>query len=578
MANNKLRFLAVRILTILIILTFTGTVLAQDGRTVLGQGAESYGPVTPVETVPMSSLATIEPWQPGDPIKEIPRRFFPLPDDQSDLGPFEGQPDPLPELQANRDPNRAPSITQILNYEAQPFGGGSPPDTVGDVGPNHYVHAVNSSSIAIYDKSGTLLPGYPIQLDSLAPGGSCSSGAGDPIVLYDWLADRWFLQEFTFNNDMCIYISTTSDPTGTYNAYQFTAPSFPDYPHFGVWPDAYYGTSNEAGGGGNQTTYAFDRANMLLGNPATMQRLAVVPPVSAYGFQTLTPADHDGDSPPPADAPGIFMRHNDDEAHSGSPVPATDFLEMWEMDVDWDTPGNTTVTALPNVLITDFNSWMINYTTFFSVPQPGSGTRLDPIREAILQRLVYRNFGTHETLLGVFATNRNPATTGSAVEQGTRWFELRRISNRGPSGWVLHDEGTFGGDINSPTAQFFVGSPAMDQNGNIALGYSKTDTDGDAPVFPSIGITGRLASDPPGTMGPENDIIAGNGPSSSGRWGDYANMSIDPVDDCTFWFTTEYIPVNGTWSTRINSFRFDSCGNPDLDYSDGFEDTEEPME
>ncbi len=270
------------------------------------------------------------------------------------------------------------------------------------------------------------------------------------------------------------------------------------------------------------------------------------------------------------------MRHNDDEAHNpGGAVPATDFLEMWEMDVDWVTPANTTVSTLPNVLITDFNSWMINYTTFFSVPQPGSGTRLDPIREAILQRLVYRNFETHETLLGVLATNRNPATSGSAVEQGNRWFELRRATGRGPSSWVLHDEGTFGGDSNSSTAQFFMGSVAMDGNGNIALGYSKTDIDGSAPINPSIGVTGRLVSDPPGTMGPENDIILGGGPSSSGRWGDYANISVDPVDDCTFWFTTEYIPVNGTWSTRINSFRFDSCGNPDLDYADGFEDLEE---
>ncbi len=551
MATKKRIGLSLLALTLL---TLAGAAVAEDGRKVLARGAESYGPVTPIRTVALRDLPQAAAWRPGDPLKEVPRRFFPPPGDPT-REPAEGWPDPL--LERPRDPSRAPTITVGVNIDGQGFTGVSPPDTVGDVGPDHYVQAINASRIAIYDKDGNMLPGYPISLDSLAPGGdACTSGSGDPIVLYDWLADRWFLQEFTGGGRLCIYISTTADPTGAYNFYGFDPPSFPDYPHYGVWPDAYYAATNEAGGGGNQTTYAFDRVAMLAGAAATMQRLTVVPPVSGYGFQTLTPADHDGDTPPPAGIPGIFMRHNDDEAHSGSPVPATDFLEMWEMDVDFATPANTTVTALPNITITDFNSWMINYSTFFTTPQPGSGTLLDAIREAILQRLVYRNFGTHETLLGVFATNRNPATTGSAVEQGNRWFELRR-AERGSS-WALHDEGTFGGDSNSSTANFFMGSVAMNQQGDIALGYSKTDVGG-SPVFPSVGVTGRLAVDGPGTMGPENDAVLGGGPSSSGRWGDYAAMSIDPEDDCTFWFTQEYIPVSGSWGTRITSFVFEEC-------------------
>lgn len=544
---------------IVVPLAFAGFLGAQDnagdGRKILARGAESYGPVTPIRTIALRDAMPAEAWQPGDPIKEVPRRFFPPPDRMPRV-PAEGLPDPLIQVQLlNREifPERAPTITVDVNIDGQGFTGATPPDTVGDVGPDHYVQAVNASRIAVYDKSGVLLPGFPIDLDSLAPSAPCTSGAGDPIVLYDWLADRWFLQEFTGGGTLCIYISTSPDPTGTYNFYSFVPPSFPDYPHYGVWPDAYYAATNEAGGGGNQTTYAFDRAAMLAGAPATMQRLAVVPPVSGYGFQTLTPADHDGNSSPPGGAPGIFMRHNDDEAHSGSPVPATDFLEMWEMSVDWATPANTTVTALPNILITDFNSWMINYTTFFSTPQPGSGTLLDAIREAILQRLVYRNFGSHESLLGVFATNRDPATSGSNVEQGNRWFELRRTGGA----WVLHDEGTFGGDTNSSTANFFMGSVALNGQGDIALGYSKTDVGG-SPVFPSIGFTGRLAVDPAGTLGPENDAVLGGGPSSSGRWGDYAAMSVDPADDCTFWYTNEYIPAS-SWNTRITSFVFEEC-------------------
>ena len=318
-------------------------------------------------------------------------------------------------------------------------------------------------------------------------------------MLYDDLADRWFLQEFTGGGVLCIYVSQTADPTGAYYFYSFTPPSFPDYPHYGVWPDAYYATTNENGSDGNQTTYAFDRIKMLAGQPATMQRLTGVPPLSGYGFQTLTPADLDGDTAPPAGAPGLFVRHRDDEAHDASPAPATDLLELYAMHVDFVTPANTTLTVLTPVTITDYNSWMINYSTFYSVPQPGSSTRLDAIREAVLNRLVYRNFGGHETLLGALATNRDPATSGSVVQQGVRWFELRRTG--GPANpWVLHQEGTFGGNTNSPTANFFMGSVAMDGAGNIALGYSKTDTASPV-VYPSLGLAGRLVGDPPGSMG-----------------------------------------------------------------------------
>lgn len=528
-------------------------VQAQDGgKEVLAKGAESYGPVTPIPTVPLRDLAQARAWQPGDPIREVPRRFYPQPG-LADQPSGEGLLDPLPALDRAQ---RAPTLVIDVNIDGTPFTGATPPDTIGDVGPNHYVQAVNATQIGVYDKTGTLLPGYPIALSSLAPSGACSTNAfGDPIVLYDWLADRWFLQEFTGGGLLCIYISQTGDPTGAYNFYSFSPPSFPDYPHYGVWPDAYYGATNEAGGGGNQTTYAFDRVEMLAGNPATMQRLTVVPPVSGYGFQTLTPVDHDGANPPPAGSPGLFLRHFDDEAHSGSPNPATDLIEIYEMDVDWATPANTTVSQLPSVSITDFNSWFINYSTFFSIPQPSSSTRLDPIREAILNRLGYRNFGSHEVLVGNFATNRDPATSGSNIEAAARWFELRRT---GGGNWTLHQEGTFAGDTNSPTAQFFMGGVAMDGSGNIALGYSKTDI-GAANIFPSIGITGRLEADPLGTMSTENTVATGvQSQSGSGRWGDYAAMGIDPADDCTFWYTNEYMP-GSSWGTRITSFLFQEC-------------------
>lgn len=522
-------------------------------RIVLSQGAEAYGPVTPYLTQPLSTLPQQRAWQPGDPVREIPRRIYP--DRAKPQASGRGAVDVLPQHNTGVT---APTLQLGANFNGIGFTGAVPPDTVGDIGPNHYVQSVNASSVAVFDKTGTMLFG-PFQMDSLAPvGDQCRNGGGDPIVLYDQMADRWFLQEFiSGGNRLCIYISATPDPAGAYFFYGFGTPSFPDYPHFGVWHDAYIAGTNE--GNGNETTYAFERAKMLAGLPASMQRLTAVPPMSGYGFQVLTPADHDGANPPPANAPGIFMRHFDDEAHSGSPNPATDLLQIFELAVDWDTPANTTVTQLPSVTISDYNSWFINYTTFFSIPQPGTSTRLDPIREAILNRLVYRNFGTHEALVGNFATNRNPATSGSVISAGIRWFELRRTGGPG-NPWVLHQEGTFGGDTNSPTAQFFMGGIAMDGVGNIGLGYSKTDTNATTPVNPSIGITGRLATDPPGAMAGETVAVAGVQPSTQGggRWGDYAAMGIDPADDCTFWYTNEYMP-GSSWGTRITAFLFEEC-------------------
>ena len=212
------------------------TATAQDGRQVIGRGAESYGPVTPIRTVPLRELAQLPQWRPGDPIKEVPRRAFPLPE-RTNQPPSEGLPDPLLDRQLARDPGRAPAITVGVNVDGQGFTGASPPDTVADVGPNHFVQAVNASRIGVYDKTGALLAGYPINLDDLAPSThTCATGGGDPIVLYDWLADRWFLQEFTGGGALCLYVSTTADPTGVYNFYAFNPPTFPDYPHYGVWP------------------------------------------------------------------------------------------------------------------------------------------------------------------------------------------------------------------------------------------------------------------------------------------------------------------------------------------------------
>ncbi len=515
------------------------------------------GPVTPVvRNVDLRQLPKAQIWKPGDPVKEIPRRFYPSePPEKSATGM---SPDPLAAKQKTVTPKANRAFTApTINQDGQAFSGVSPPDPVGDIGPNYYVQSINNSggaTVVVYNKTDGTVAAGPFSMENLAdPGHACASGSGDPIILYDQGAGRWFMQEFSSSgNYMCIYISQTGDPiSGGWYFYGFQAPAFPDYPHFGVWPDAYYGTANES-----RALYAFDRANMLNGATARPMQRFQLSDLPGYGFEAATPADWDGVLPPPAGSPGIIMRHVDEEAHSTYPNnPSTDLLEIYAFQVDFDTPANSTVTQLPDITIADYNSWFVDYSTFFSVPQPGSSTRLDPIREVILNRLQYRNFGSYESLTGVFPTNINPATTGSDVNAGLRWFELRKV---GGGNWSLHQEGTY--DPGASTENRFVGSLAQDGSGNLALGYSYTNTDPANPVFPSLKYTGRLAADPLGVMTQaETDLALGTA-AGGGRWGDYAAMAVDPVDDCTFWFTAEYQLTN--WQTRIAAFRFDTCGDP----------------
>ena len=540
----------VSVVVFVLLCTGLGTVNAQDvviGAEVVG------GPVTPVVLdVDLRDLPTVEPWRPGDPVKEIPRRFFPR-GDVPPGQPYVAYPDPLADLQAayEGDPSRG-FTTPLVTFAGIPYTGATPPDTVGDVGPNHYIQSVNGSSggvFKVYDKAGAALTGS-IAMESLGTG-SCTSGLGDPIVLYDRLADRWFLQEFSSSgNYLCFYISQGPNPvTDGWYHYQFSTPSFPDYPHFGIWPDAYYGTANES----SPSVFAIDRERMIAGLTARPMQRFTVSELAGYGFQTATPADLDGVEPPPAGAPGIIMRHVDEEAHSNYPdLPDTDLLEMWLFDVNWDTPASSTLTGPTAITITDFNSKFEDYSTFYSVPQPGSSSELDPIREVILQRLQYLNGSDAERLVGTLPTNLIP-TSSSEVNAAMRWFELRRS---GGGAWTLFQEGTFTGG--PQTQNRFVGSIAMDQTGNMALAYSYTDTAAATPAYPSLRYTGRTVDDPVGVMSQAETQTATGTSAGSGRWGDYAAMVVDPSDDCTFFFTSEY--QSGNWQTQVVAFRFDACG------------------
>ncbi len=528
------------------------------------RGVQVGAPVTPYSVnVDLRNLPRAKEWQPGMPIREAHKRqYFPigtkLPHAPANKPTAA---DRLPELQKIWDENprlgaRAKAAMRKRVSINNPNTGVSPGDPVVEVGANHVIYAVNgtSTTFKVYDKAGTLIAG-PTAVGSLAPAGTpCAADGGDPIVLWDRQVGRWFMLVLDSSN-LCAYVSKTSDPvTGGWWSYNFATPSLPDYPKCGVWGDAYVCGDNE--GGAQQSLYAFDRANMLNGATARpAQRFASIPRLAGYGFQIVNPATFYGSTAPPAGRKQLLARHNDDEAHAGAAADGTqDFLDLYEITIDWTTPANSGITTLPRIPITEFNSWFRNYSTFATVPQPGSTSLLDPIREALLNQLMYRNMGTHEAIVGTFATNQNPARTGTVVDSGIRWFELRRV---GAGNWTLFQEGTFSpGDTSThhlmPTAM-------MDKFGNIGMAYNVTKTT--TPTkFATLGYTGRSVSDAAGVMSlGENEVAIGAAAETSGRWGDYYQMTVDPVDDCTFWFVGMYRPT-GSWQTRIQDFKFPACG------------------
>ena len=519
---------------------------------------EVSAPVTPyIFNGDLRDLPQLRGWEPGDPVREIPIRRYPTPD--APVGVIEDLVlDPLAARQqlASERSSRGMAdgfITPSRSFAGRGYTGVNPPDTVGDIGPLYYIQSVNDNigaQIRIWDKSEPS-PNEVVSfvLDSLG-GGACGTGFGDPIVLWDREAQRWLLTEFaSTGNNLCVYVSQTADPiSGGWYAYAFSTPSFPDYPKYAVWATdanggdgSYILTANDGGPG----VYALDRGQMLNGQAATFQRIGMSR-LSGFGVQGPAPADPDGAAPPPTGAPAMIMRHRDTEAHNGAPVNG-DALELYYFSVDWQITSNTTLIQQPDIVVSEFSSFLCGLSTLNCFPQPNSSQTLMPLREVIHNRLQYMNHANdgYETLLGNLITDVDGTDRG-----GLRWFELRRTSPVDP--WTLYQEGTYSPD----STNRFMGTSAMDQSGNIALGYNVVS----ATVFPSLRYTGRQVDDPLGVMTqPETTLHAGTSPNSSNRYGDYAAMSLDPTDDCTFWFTG-MDNTSSNWRTHIGSFRFDRCG------------------
>ncbi len=442
--------------------------------------------------------------------------------------------------------------TPIHNYSGQ-TSSSSPPDCTGDVGPTYFLQAVNQSvsTVEVINKNtGANTKTFTMQ--SLTTASPCNSGFCDPVVLYDRMANRWLISELpSSGGNVCVYVSTSSDPTGTWYAYTFAIESsLPDYPKYGVWPQNGNGGSYligvNAGSSGYHDLFALDRAKMLSGQPASFQKFSV-PDLANSGFQLVLPSTVQGPNAPPNGEPAIFIRPHDDEAEDGANTPTYDWLDIWALTVDWATPANSALTKLPNIQISDYDMTLCGMgNTWNCMPQPGTTQKIDPIREPLHFPLQYRNFGDHQTLVGCFVEDVD-GTDHAAL----RWFEVRKT---GAGSWMLNQEGVVGGEANVHRS---VGSIAMDGSGNIALGYTRTGTS--SPYYPSIYYKGRLSSDGSGTMpqGEYTIVDATTSKTGNERWGDYAGMAMDPTDDCTFWFTTEY---GGSGNTKVAAFKFDACG------------------
>ncbi len=450
----------------------------------------------------------------------------------------------------------APTPTGV-NFEGIGANGFAPPDSDGTVGPSHYIQWINVM-FAVYDKSGTKLYG-PALGNTLFSGLGASSPCvthndGDPIVVYDQLADRWVGTQFVVGaapdfSHQCVAISTTGDPLGSYYLYDFVTDSanFVDYPHFGVWPDSYYMTAHIFNAAGSayvgQGVYAFERSKMLAGLPAR-----VVGDNLGNVFFGALPTTLDGLNPPPAASANYVIAPGAPE-WDGS---ASDVLHVWNATASWSGTPALNVTGPTDVATDPFNSDLCNFSRN-CVPQPDPTNGVDAIPGRFMWRLAYRNDGTNESLLLNHTVNVAAASGHAANQAGVRWYEVRT-----PTSPAIYQQGTFAPD----TDWRWMGSIAMDNSGDIALGYSKSSSS----LFPEIDITGRLSGDPLGTMGSEIVMKAGLGSQNGGltRWGDYSAMTVDPRDGCTFWYTNQYQPADGlfNWATRIGSFRFPSCTSP----------------
>lgn len=431
-----------------------------------------------------------------------------------------------------------------------------PPDTIGDVGPGHYVQAVNAL-VRIFDKNGAAITRPFKMSDVFAPLGTpCAiRDDGDPIVLYDSLADRWILSQYCTNAPpfrQMMAVSKTGDPTGAYFLYEFVMPNvrLNDFPKIGVWPDGYYMSTEEFSGSdfAGLGVFAFDRTKMLAGDSTASYIYFNRPSNSPARRGNLLPADMDGLTPPAAGMPSIFVGFSATEYGD-----AADAVRLFDFHADFASPFDSSFVERPESPLAAAAFDPTSPDGRADIAQPSPGEMLDSNSDRLSYRVAYRNFGGSDSLVFNQTVRVSPSNPYRA---GIRLYELKRSTG---GVFSISEQATIG----DPTSSRWIGSAAQDRQGNLAVGYNFVN-DGKRP---SINYTGRLAAEPAGSVRSEASLVNGTGVQKAFgfRWGDYSGMSVDPVDDCTFWMTGEYYTHESeefsdfTWLTRIGRFKFDEC-------------------
>lgn len=531
----------------------SGSELAYDVPRMLGMEQDGEQEVARLNGPPTTDVV--------GPIFETHARAVSFDKDLRDL-PQTGPTDKKPAREMGTPPNQGPNgngmdaalqtadattlaaapapASSFKGLDLQNYGAGWPPDTHGDIGPNHYIQAVNTS-IGIFDKaSGTRLAAFTFnnffKAQGLVSTDACAKwNYGDPFVLYDQVSGRWIITDFAFAGQStppyyeCIAVSKNADPvSGGWWLYTMVADnaSLNDYPKLGIWGDGIYMSANMFKRGrtyAGAKVWALNRDDLISG--AALRTVAFN---LGSSYFSLLPANLKG-AAAPAGTPEYFM----------SDYGSNTSMKLWKFKVNWTTPSASTITGPTSFAVTSFTRPSSN-----SVPQKGSSEKLDTLGDRLLTWLQYRNINGTESLW----VSRS-VVSGSTY--GIRWMEVRNMSTTP----IAYQQGTYAPDANYR----WMPSLAVNKNGDMAVGYSVSS----GSLYPAIRYAGRLSTDALNTLGQtEASMIEGTGSQSGGynRWGDYASMSVDPVDDCTFWFTSEYYEtVSNNWQTRIGSFKFPSC-------------------
>lgn len=415
----------------------------------------------------------------------------------------------------------------------------TPPDVCGDVGKDHYIQMVNGSFFHIYDKEGNALA-EPISTNTIwNPIGF--SSFSDPVIIYDQEADRWIITEIVFGPQLLFAISATPDPFGSWNAYSFATPQLPDYPKYSLWTDSYSVTTNEEGSG-ILHAYFIDREDVLAGlDDIDVQRIEFPGATNGPGILVASPIDWSGNTAPPADRNPMIIKLNDD-AWGDAPQ---DQYDLYSIDLDFDDPLNTIITTT-EIATAPYDTDGCSEGQGQNapcVPQPG-GAPMDAIPSVIMHQVHYWNYGDYESIVFNFLAN---AGTDDEEIAGIRWTELRRTDE---TDWTVFQEGNY--STADGSEHRFIPAIAQDKDNNIALGFSVSG----AELFPSLRFTGRRGSDILNTMTVnEYELGTGVGQNLELRYGDYAQMVVDPTDESTFWFTGEYFKGDNLWGTKIVKFR-----------------------